>query len=107
MVDRIRRAIAATSDSVSARVQPIAKAFGRAFGVDNWCAPVAPLRLHTVHIHLPPVLRVAHPRAAQGLQAHTARCFWPSWVCAMLRKVVGGWERGVVSASMVGTQCAC
>ena len=37
MVDRIRRAIATTSDNVSGRVQPIAKAFGKAFGVDRWC----------------------------------------------------------------------
>ena len=32
VVDRIRRAIATTSDNVSARIQPIAKAFGKAFG---------------------------------------------------------------------------
>ena len=36
VVDRIRRAIAATSDNVSGRIEPIATAFGKAFGVDDW-----------------------------------------------------------------------
>ena len=36
VVDRMRRAIAATSDSVSARLMPIATTLGRAFGVDDW-----------------------------------------------------------------------
>ena len=36
VVDRIRRAIAATSDSVSSRIGPIATSFGKAFGVDDW-----------------------------------------------------------------------
>lgn len=36
VVDRIRRAIATTSDEVSARIAPIATAFGREFGVDDW-----------------------------------------------------------------------
>ncbi len=38
VVDRIRRALATTSDNVSSRIGPIAKAFGNAFGVDDWCA---------------------------------------------------------------------
>ena len=38
VVDRIRRAIAATSDSVSSRIGPIATSFGKAFGVDDWYA---------------------------------------------------------------------
>ena len=36
VIDRIRRAIAATSDSVSQRIDPISSAMGRAFGVDSW-----------------------------------------------------------------------
>ncbi len=36
VVDRIRRAIATTSDNVSGRIAPIAKPFGKAFGVDDW-----------------------------------------------------------------------
>lgn len=36
VVDRIRRAIATTSDNVSSRIGPIATSFGKAFGVDDW-----------------------------------------------------------------------
>eukprot|EP00891_Asterochloris_glomerata_P007880 jgi/Astpho2/7880/e_gw1.00117.125.1_t len=36
VIDRIRRAIAATSDSVSQRIDPISSAMGHAFGVDSW-----------------------------------------------------------------------
>ena len=36
VIDRIRRAIAATSDSVSQRIDPISSAMGRAFRVDSW-----------------------------------------------------------------------
>ena len=36
VIDRIRRAIAAASDSVSQRIGPIATLLGRAFGVDDW-----------------------------------------------------------------------
>ena len=39
VIDRIRRAIATVSDRVSARIDPIASAFGKAFGVDDWCNP--------------------------------------------------------------------
>lgn len=39
VVDRIRRALATTSDNVSSRIGPIAKSFGKAFGVDDWCIP--------------------------------------------------------------------
>ena len=38
VIDRIRRAIAAASDSVSQRIGPIATLLGRAFGVDDWYA---------------------------------------------------------------------
>ena len=38
VIDRVRRAIAAASDSVSQRIGPIATLLGRAFGVDDWCA---------------------------------------------------------------------
>ena len=36
VVDRVRRAIATVSDRVSSRTDPIATAFGKAFGVDDW-----------------------------------------------------------------------
>ena len=36
MVDRIRRAIAGISDRISLRVEPISRAFGNAFDVENW-----------------------------------------------------------------------
>ena len=36
MIERIRRGISETSDSVNARLQPISSAFGKAFKVDNW-----------------------------------------------------------------------
>ena len=36
VVDRMRRAIAATSDAISNRLIPIATSLGRAFGVDEW-----------------------------------------------------------------------
>ncbi len=36
VVDRVRRAIATTSDNVSSRIGPIATSFGKAFGVDDW-----------------------------------------------------------------------
>ncbi|KAK9852315.1 hypothetical protein WJX84_008608 [Apatococcus fuscideae] len=36
VVDRIRRAIAAISDSISLRVEPISRAFGNAFDVESW-----------------------------------------------------------------------
>lgn len=36
VVDRIRRAIAAVSDRISLRVEPISRAFGSAFEVENW-----------------------------------------------------------------------
>lgn len=36
VVDRIRRAIAAVSDRISLRVEPISRAFGSAFDVENW-----------------------------------------------------------------------
>jgi alpha-glucan,water dikinase len=35
-VDRMRRAIAATSDAVSERLMPISSTLGSAFGVDDW-----------------------------------------------------------------------
>lgn len=36
VIERIRRAISETSDSVNARLQPISSAFGKAFKVDDW-----------------------------------------------------------------------
>lgn len=36
VVDRMRRAIAATSDAVSQRLMPISTALGNAFGVEEW-----------------------------------------------------------------------
>lgn len=36
MVDRMRRAIAATSDAISHRLMPISTALGHAFGVEEW-----------------------------------------------------------------------
>lgn len=53
VVDRIRRALATTSDNVSSRIGPIAKSFGQAFGVDDWCAslPVQPLALTSLPHH--------------------------------------------------------
>ena len=36
VIERIRRAISETSDSVNTRLQPISSAFGKAFKVDDW-----------------------------------------------------------------------
>lgn len=36
VIDRVRRAIGTVSDRVSGRITPIATAFGKAFGVDDW-----------------------------------------------------------------------
>lgn len=36
VVDRMRRAIATSSDTVSNRLMPISATLGRAFGVDQW-----------------------------------------------------------------------
>ncbi len=36
VVDRIRRGIADISDRISTRVEPISRAFGNAFEVENW-----------------------------------------------------------------------
>jgi len=36
VIERIRRAISETSDSVNTRLQPISSAFGKAFTVDDW-----------------------------------------------------------------------
>lgn len=40
VVDRIRRALAATSDKVSRRIEPISTALGRAFGVEEWSVDI-------------------------------------------------------------------
>ncbi len=40
VVDRIRRALAATSDKVSRRIEPISTSMGRAFGVEEWAVDI-------------------------------------------------------------------
>lgn len=35
-MDRMRRAIASTSDTISSRLMPISSALGEAFGVEQW-----------------------------------------------------------------------
>lgn len=56
VVDRIRRALATTSDNVSTRIGPIAKAFGNAFGVDDWYTSFSPA-LSTASSFLPSCFR--------------------------------------------------
>ena len=54
VVDRMRRAIAATSDSVSSRLTPIATALGSAFGVDEWYVDLFAEEVSLPLIHLQP-----------------------------------------------------
>ena len=36
MIDRIRRAVSAIGDHVSAQLEPVATSLGKAFGVEDW-----------------------------------------------------------------------